>query len=175
MTLTFKIRPEDILPPAQKLAQAAGRGISNAVKRNLIERDRRGRADGLPRSGYYGEAAGGVTTNISGNLATIAIHKEGIALHYFGGVVYPTDGHKALAIPKSPISAGKRPAEFDPYREKLALVWPRGESSGTLRDRKTGDVVYLLVAKATIPPDEGVLPADQELIEAAESAMEALI
>lgn len=58
MRLDLKITvPDDILASDHELAQAAGRGVSNAVKRHLVERDARGRSDGLPRTGYYGDAA----------------------------------------------------------------------------------------------------------------------
>lgn len=176
MHLDLKITvPADILASDHELAQAAGRGISNAVKSHLVERDSRGRSDGLPRTGYYGEAAGGVTTEVSGNRAVVTIHKEGVALHYYGGVVYPTDGHKALAIPKSIQGAGKRPAEADPDQTKFALVWPKGEKTGTLRDKETDEVVYLLVPKATIPEDKTILPTEDEMKSAGMAAMEAIL
>ena len=166
--------PADILASDHELAQAAGRGVSNAVKRHLVERDSRGRSDGLPRTGYYGDAASGVTTEVSGSRAVVTIHKEGVALHYYGGVVYPTDA-KALAIPKSPATAGKRPKEFDPDHTKFALVWPKGKTAGTLRDKETDEVVYLLVSKAKIKEDKTVLPTDAELESAGMSAMEAIL
>ena len=176
MHLDLKITvPADILASDSELAQAAGRGVSNAVKRHLVERDARGRSDGLPRTGYYGDAASGVTTEVNGSRAVVTIHKEGVALHYYGGVVYPTDGHKALAIPKSIQGAGKRPAEADPDRTKFALVWPKGEKTGTLRDKETDEVVYLLVSKAKIKEDKTVLPTDAELESAGMSAMEAIL
>ena len=177
MHLTFKVSSTaDMLPPDRELAQAAGRGVSNAVKSHLMERDRRSvPAPGMPRSGYYNEAAGGVTTDVSGHSATITIHKEGVALHYYGGVVYPTSGHKALAIPKSIQGAGKRPAEADPNRTKFALVWPKGETTGTLRDKETDEVVYLLVPKATIPEDKTILPTEDEMKSAGMAAMEAIL
>ena len=176
MHLDLKITvPADILASDHELAQAAGRGVSNAVKRHLVERDSRGRSDGLPRTGYYGDAASGVTTEVSGNRAVVTIHKEGVALHYYGGVVYPTDGHKALAIPKSIQGAGKRPAEADPDHTKFALVWPKGEKTGTLRDKETDEVVYLLVSKATIPEDKTILPTEDEMKSAGMAAMEAIL
>jgi hypothetical protein len=176
MHLDLKITvPADILASDHELAQAAGRGVSNAVKRHLVERDSRGRSDGLPRTGYYGDAAGGITTEVSGSRAVVTIHKEGVALHYYGGVVYPTDGHKALAIPKSIQGVGKRPAEADPDRTKFTLVWPKGKTTGTLRDKETDEVVYLLVPKATIPEDKTILPTEDEMFEAGKSAMEAIL
>ena len=166
--------PADILASDHELAQAAGRGVSNAVKGHLVERDSRGRSDGLPRTGYYGDAASGVTTEVSGSRAVVTIHKEGVALHYYGGVVYPVDA-KALAIPKSIKGAGKRPAEADSDRTKFALVWPKGKTAGTLRDKETDEVVYLLVSKAKIKEDKTVLPTDAELESAGMSAMEAIL
>ena len=177
MHLTIKIPPaqlRDVMPSEQELAQAAGRGVSNIVKRQLVERDQSGRSDGLPRTGYYGDAASGVTTEVSGSRAVVTIHKEGVALHYYGGVVYPADA-KALAIPKSPATAGKRPAEADPDHTKFALVWPKGEKTGTLRDKETNEVVYLLVPKATIPEDKTILPSEDEMVDAGKSAMEAIL
>lgn len=176
MHLDLKITvPADILASDHELAQAAGRGVSNAVKRHLVERDSRGRSDGLPRTGYYGDAASGVTTEVSGSRAVVTIHKEGVALHYYGGVVYPTSGHKALAIPKSIQGAGKRPAEADPDHTKFALVWPKGSTTGTLRDKETDEVVYLLVPKATIPEDKTILPTEDEMQSAGMAAMEAIL
>ena len=176
MHLDLKITvPSDILASDRELAQAAGRGVSNAVKAHLVDRDGRGRSDGLPRTGYYGDAASGVTTEVSGSRAVVTIHKEGVALHYYGGVVYPTDGHKALAIPKSIQGAGKRPAEADPDRTKFALVWPKGKTTGTLRDKETDEVVYLLVPKATIPEDKTILPTEDEMKSAGMAAMEAIL
>ena len=176
MHLDLKITvPDDILASDHELAQAAGRGVSNAVKRHLVERDSRGRSDGLPRTGYYGDAASGVTTEVSGSRAVVTIHKEGVALHYYGGVVYPMEGHKALAIPKSIQGAGKRPSEADPDRTKFALVWPKGKKTGTLRDKETDEVVYLLVSKAKIKEDKTILPTEDEMFEAGKSAMEAIL
>jgi len=176
MHLDLKITvPADILASDHELAQAAGRGVSNAVKRHLVERDARGRSDGLPRTGYYGDAASGVTTEVNGSRAVVTIHKEGVALHYYGGVVYPTDGHKALAIPKVAAVAGKRPAEADPDRSKFAIVWPKGKTAGTLRDKESGEVVYLLVPKATIPEDKTILPTEDEMKSAGMAAMEAIL
>ena len=176
LTLTLKTPPSDMMPSARELAQAAGRGVSNAVKRHLADRDAQSvRSDGLPRTGYYGDAASGVTTEMAGDTAVVTIHKEGVALHYYGGVVYPTDGHKALAIPKSPSTAGKRPSEIDPDHTKFALVWPKGEKTGTLRDKETDEVVYLLVSKATIPEDKTVLPTEDEMKSAGMAAMEAIL
>ena len=163
MRLYLKIPvPTDVLPTASEFAQAAAAGVSDAVKSHLVQRDSRGRTDGLPRTGYWGDAAADVKTEFAGNRAVVTIHKEGVALHYYGGVVYPKDA-KALAIPKSPRTAGKRPAEFDPDRSKLALVWPKGEKAGTLKDKESDEVVYLLVSKATIKADATVLPTDGEL------------
>ena len=173
MRLTINIpQNNDFLPPPRELAQAGGRGISNIVKRHLVDRDRASSpAAGMPRTGYYGDAANSVTTEMNGSVSVVTIHKEGVALHYYGGVVYPTSGHKALAIPQVPAAAGRRPAEIDPSRQQLALVWPKGATAGTLRDKETDDVWYLLVAKATIPADQTVLPTESAMTDAANAAI----
>ena len=165
MRFTLAIRDaEKLLPPDRELADAAGSGVSTLVKRHLIRRDSSAAPEGeMPKSGYYGQAANSVTTEIN------------MALHYYGGIVYPGAGKKALAIPQHPATAGKRAAEFDPSRTLLSLVWPKGEKSGTLREKETGDVYYLLVARANIHADPSVLPEESAILDAANFAMESII
>ena len=164
------------MPSEREFAQAAARGVSNAVKRHLVAKDASTPPRGdMPKTGYYSDAAGSVTTEMEGKIAVVSIPKEGMSLHYYGGVVYPTSGHKALAIPQVAAVAGKRPAEVDPSRQKFALVWPKGEKTGTLRDKKTNEVIYLLVPRAPIPKDETVLPTDAAMYDAANAAMEAIL
>ena len=177
MRFTLAIRDaEKLLPPDRELADAAGRGVSKLVKRHLRRRGLSAAPEGeLPKSGYYGQAANSVTTEINGNVAVISIPKEGMALHYYGGIVYPGAGKKALAIPQHPATAGKRAAQFDPSRTLLSLVWPKGEKAGTLREKETGDVYYLLVARANIHADPSVLPEESAILDAANFAMESII
>lgn len=177
MRFTLAIRDaEKLLPPDRELADAAGRGVSTLVKRHLIRRDSSAAPEGeMPKSGYYGLAANSVTTEINGNVAVVSIPKEGMALHFYGGVIYPGAGKKALAIPKHPATAGKRAESFDPSRTLLSLVWPKGEKAGTLREKETDEVYYLLVARANIHADPSVLPEDSAMLDAANIAMEALI
>lgn len=171
----FTLPIADMIPPAGELAQAAGRGVFNEVKLNLVRKDDLSSpAPGMPKTGYYGDAANATTVEWSGTGAKITVAKEGMALHYYGGTVLPGKGKKALAIPKNPAVAGMRAAEFDPGRDKLALVWPKKSKAGTLRDKETGKVLYLLIPKATIPADPSVLPDDGAMWDAARDAMEAL-
>jgi len=170
--LQLTVPTTDLIPSRRELAEAAGRGVSNAVKRHLVERDQ-ARGSGEMRTGYYGQAANAVRTEMNGDDAFVSISKEGIALHYYGGVIYPDDA-KALAIPKRADVAGTRPKEVDPMREKFALVWPKGEKVGSLRDKENDQIVYLLVPKATIKADPTVLPSDDALLDAGQAAMEAI-
>ena len=129
----------------------------------------------MPRGHYWLDAADSAAVEAAGRGAAVTVDKEGAALHYHGGTVYPTGGRRALAIPLHPAVAGKRPAEHDPGRTLLSLAWPEGEKAGTLRDRETGEPYYLLVARARLAADPTVLPGDSELGEAARSAMEAIL
>ena len=53
--------------------------------------------------------------------------------------------------------------------------WPKGKTAGTLRDKETDEVVYLLVPKATIPEDKTILPTESEMESAGMAAMEAIL
>ena len=120
----------------------------------------------MPRSNYWSHVAQATQVIPSPPRAIVEIDHEGVLLHFQGGTIWPSQGHKALAIPLNPAVAGQNPREYDPSRQKFSLVWPKGSSAGTLRDKKTNEPYYLLVSKASIPSDQSVLPGDEALIAA---------
>lgn len=176
MNLKFTIPTvDDLLPRAEELADAWRFGIEVLIKKHLIARDESRPPNGLmPKSGFYANAAGAVRSSSSGNKAVVEIDQKGVALHFYGGIILPTNGHKALSIPKHPAVHDKKPSEFDPSRQILSLVWPKGNSAGTLRHKESGAVYYLLIPKATIPADPSVLPSEAEMLDAADKAMESI-
>ena len=172
MTLTIKMPAT--LPDGMTsatLAEAAARGISNALKRHFRARNQSSKhREGMPRSNFWAHVADSVQTEPHGNKALVSIDHEGVALHFEGGRISPKRG-KALTIPLSPAVWDRNPREADPTREKLALVWPKGKSAGILKNKETGDAWYLLVSKADIPSDTSVLPQDATLERAGSDAI----
>ena len=151
------------------VAQAMARGISLAVIRHLRHKNAIARhSKGFPKSNYYARAAQAVTTAAAGSTARVQIEHEGLALHYYGGIVYPRRG-KALAIPLDPAAAGMWPSERG---GEMSLVWPRKKRSGLLIDEKTGAAIYRLVPRAPVKADKGVLPPEPRLERAAAAAAE---
>ena len=178
MRITVAIKPnaELPLPDDRTLAEAGARGMMNLIYSHLLRRNASARRRaGMPKSDYWADAADSMKVEAVGKVGVVTIDKEGAALHYYGGIVYPTGGRKSLAIPVHPAVWDQRPAEYDPSREKLSLVWPKGEKTGTLRDKETGEPYYILVAHATIPSDRSVLPTEEALLDAARTAMEAVL
>ena len=176
MQIKVSIKGEIPLPDTRTLAEAGAAGMMDLIYNHLIERNATSRhRAGMPKSDYWADAADSMQVNIEGSKGVVTVDKEGAALHYYGGIVYPTGGHKALAIPVHPAVWDQRPAEFDPSREKLSLVWPKGSSTGTLREKETGEPYYILVAHATIPADRSVLPTEDALLDAARTAMESIL
>lgn len=177
MTVRLKLRsPERLVGDAHALAEAAARGLEVCVRRHLREKDRTAsHRPGFPRSGYYADAARDVAASVEGRVAAVEASKEGLALHYSGGTVYPKK--KALAIPMDPAVAGIWPSEANAIStggaddEPYSLVWPKGSDHGFIKDSETGDLLWLLVPKATIKADPSVFPTDEELLDAAESAI----
>lgn len=174
LRFTVKITLADLLPPDAVLAQAGARGVSNLIVRHLRARPANRR--GFPSSGYWADAADSVSVlPSSGGVAAVEIAKEGVALHYEGGTVLPKDGGKALAIPLAAEVYGKNPRKWSGFRrgdeadgdDILQLFWPKNSAHGFLKHRDTGELYYLLVPKATIKADPGVLPSDGELEAAA--------
>lgn len=176
ITIAMKPNAELPLPDTRTLAEAGAAGMMDLIYNHLIRRNSTSRhRAGMPKSDYWADAADSMQVNVEGGKGVVTIDKEGAALHYYGGVVYPTGGRKALAIPVHPAVWDQRPAEFDPSREKLSLVWPKGEKTGTLREKDTNEPYYILVAHATIPADRSVLPDDNALSDAARAAMESIL
>ena len=178
MRITVAIKPnaELPLPDDRTLAEAGARGMMNLIYSHLLRRNASARRRaGMPKSDYWADAADSMKVEAAGKVGVVTIDKEGAALHYYGGIVYPTGGRKSLAIPVHPAVWDQRPAEYDPSHEKLSLVWPKGEKTGTLRDKETGEPYYILVAHATIPADRSVLPTEDALLDAARAAMEAVL
>ena len=175
MKLTI-VPPIDALPADEELADKARSGIEELFKNHLLTRNNsRPTRGAMPKSNFYADAAESVTSSIDGNIAEITIGQKGVALHYYGGIILPTNGRKALAIPKHPAVHDEKPSAFDPSRQILALVWGKGKSAGVLKHKETNEVYFLLIPRATIPADETVLPTESATYEAATQAMESIL
>jgi len=177
MQLTIKI-PEDVgdvIPDKRTLVEAGAAGISDLVVEHLRARNQSAKhAPGMPRSNYWSEAADSVQTEMNGDVGTVSVSKEGVAIHYYGGVILPTGGKKALAFPVNPAVAGMRAAEYDPTQEKLDFVPGQKGRAPTLRDKETGEVYYVLITRQKFQPDPSVLPSESAMYAAAMGAMQSV-
>lgn len=179
MRLDFKIAEGnlDLLPDKRILAEAAARGVSDAIVRHL--RGKPSNRRGFPTSEYYADVADSVSVVASGDHAAVEISKEGAALHYEGGTVRPREGRGALAIPLAAQVYGRSPGEWSGFRrgdepgedDVLQLMWPKNATHGFLKDRDTGELLYLLVHEARIPRDPNFLPSEEALHAAGEEAI----
>jgi hypothetical protein len=178
LRFTVRVTHADLLPPDNVLAEAGARGVSNLIVRHLRARPANRR--GFPSSGYWADAADSVSVKPgSGKSAAVEISKEGVALHYEGGIVRPDAGGKALAIPLAAQVYGKNPSEWSGFQrgdeadsdDILQMFWPKNSPHGFLKERDSGELLYLLVPRATIRADRSVLPTDDQLLAAAEDAI----
>ena len=179
MHLKLQIKGAADLPlPDERVAgEAAARGLEVLVRRHLRRKNSSAQPRaGFPKTDYYADAAETVTGTFSGKTACVEVDKEGIALHYEGGTVYPKK--KALAIPIDPSVAGIWPSEYGGYSTggdyddgATSVFWPKGSSHGFIKENETGELLWLLVPHAKIPADKTVLPEDGDLLGAAEDAI----
>jgi len=174
LRFTVRVTHADLLPPDNVLAEAGARGVSNLIVRHLRARPANRR--GFPSSGYWADAAESVSVKPgSGGVAAVEVAKEGVALHYEGGTVLPKEGGKALAIPLDASVYGKNPRKWSGFRrgdepgddDVLSVFWPKNSAHGFLKERDTGNLLYLLVPSVTLRADRSVLPEDGELEAAA--------
>lgn len=167
MKLSVTVRGDFKPVDERAAAEAAAEGVSNCIVEHLRRRNTSAkRMAGMPKSDYWADAAESVTTEVDAGAATVTIEKEGVALHYYGGVVYPVRG-KALAIPIDPSVAGMNPREVNAVTGGIAMFWPKNSSHGFLKDEDSGELLWLLVARSSMKADPTVLPTVSELEQAA--------
>lgn len=170
MAVVRILNVESVVPRSRELADAAALGVADCVSEHLRKKNLTTKPNrfGMPKSNYYGEASEAVRTAVKGEtLAEVSVDYPGIALHYEGGTVRPKK--KALAIPVSPSVAGIWPSEAGAFSsgEGTSLFWPKNSRHGFIKDNASGELLWLLVPKATIPADPDVLPTDAEMLDAA--------
>ena len=180
MELTLTLPAETLVPDLETAAGITAFALEDCVREHLRRKNNgTQQRDGFPKTNYYAKASNDVTGTSSGAVATVTVGGvPGIALHYYGGTVLPKPGKKALAIPISPTVAGIWPSEASGFAtggsddEGLyAMIWPKGSDHGFIKDTETGDLLWKLVPKATIPADPTVLPTDDEMLGAANEAI----
>ena len=162
------IDPEGLIPDAHTAAEAAVRGVEALIIEHLRNKNDGTKPNrwGMPKMNYYADAAKNVEASVDGATVRVEIDHPGLAMHYEGGTVYPKK--KALAIPLDPAVADIWPSEAG---GELDVFWPKNSSHGFLKDPETGDLLWLLVPKATIPADRTVLPEDAAIEQAALDAI----
>lgn len=174
---------------------AAGRGVRRLLMDHLggLDASRPNKLGGK-RTHFYADAARNTSYEVTPDGALVHIHQQGIALHYYGGVVKPTGGRKFLTIPVDPEAYGRRAGEFN----NLEIAWGRTKSGKirpiglvtksdyvykTAKSRKsgakevvsashnTGKWMFALVLSATIPEDKSIIPDGESVELAAITAM----
>ena len=159
------IDPERLIPDAHTAAEAAVRSVEVLIIDHLREKNNSTQPNryGLPKTNYYAEAAKSVAASVDGATVRVEVDYPGLAMHYEGGTIRPKK--KALAIPVDPAVAGIWPSEYSRDHELVTMP------GGSLRDAKTGDILYILLPKVTIPADKTVLPTDEKILSEAEEAV----
>ena len=159
------IDPESLIPDAHTAAEAAVRGVEVLIIDHLREKNNSTQPNryGLPKTNYYAEAAKNVAASVDGETVRVEVEYPGLAMHYEGGTIRPKK--KALAIPIDPAVAGIWPSEYS--RDHKLFKSP----GGALGDADTGQILWVLLPKATIKADPTVLPTDEKILSEAEAAV----
>lgn len=175
MKITRLILPPDFIPDGRMTAERAGMRVADLIIKHLRKKNDRTTPNkfGMPKRNYYADAAETVLYATSGNKFEVSVGtdssdpktpSQGIALHYYGGTVYPTNGKKNIALPIDPAVAGVWPSEYDPTpKHEKTFITP----AGAIGDKETGNILYILLPHATIPADQTVLPTDDAICNAA--------
>jgi len=116
--------------PRKLLRQVGVLGMSSAVRRlpDVLNKSndgvRSGRLMSSIRAGVSGNGGGDTVFNLSDAMVEVGTNVPYAAQRQYGGPIFPTGGHKALAIPV-PIAlkrSGESPRDLDPNRTILQFV-----------------------------------------------------
>ena len=183
MKLKIQVPNDLIIDDERKAVQAMAEAVRDTFRRHLIDKGLHTAPSrfGMPHTGYWHKAANTVKVESQAGLrAVISAGAEtdspnapgqGISLHYEGGTVYPKK--KALAVPISPAVAGIWPSEAGAFanEDEYSVFWPKNSSHGFIKDNERGELMWLLLPKATIKADPTVMPTDDAMADAAIAAI----
>lgn len=187
MALEVKIslegNPSAALEAARRpILEGSARAMTNTLVRHFRERNRsRERKEGWPRSNYWAKAAESVTSEAGADRAVATVRKEGVRLHWLGGIVRPREGRRAVAIPNVPEVAGIWPSEYRGKQKSKPtfMVWKAGAQSGFIAAREKGQkgfrVLWWLREETEHDPDPTVIPSAETFAKAVEKACKAVL
>lgn len=202
MTISISITgsaPKDVQDLAANLDPAVLQHAAGKAVRGMLMEYYRGLDASRPnqvggkRTHYYAQAARSIFYEVAGDEVTAHVSQIGLALHYYGGTVYPVNA-KYLTIPIDPSAYGKSAREFDNLEMQFGLtrggkprpmflVEKAGYKYKVAKNRKTGvkevtgvshttaKLMYYLALSATIEGDESLLPSAELIDQAAMTAM----
>jgi hypothetical protein len=175
-----------------EVALVGARGAANLTRQHLFNLDERS-----PRTHFYSRAAKSIEEPVAeGQGASFTIYKVGLAQRYFGGTIAAGKGTssfsggptKYLAVGTDE-AEGKTPWEVS-QEQDIAFVPRKGDKAMLVQGMRTtvtrgpnkgqtvtravpgGRVLFWLVTEVTQEADPTVLPADEDLSEAARYHMD---
>lgn len=156
----------------------AGRAAANLIREHFRQRNLSiKRPEGRKSSNYWGNAAEAISSDADSQAAYVHIRHPGIALHYYGGTVYPRNADN-LCIPLRNELYGVWPSEAFQSGEDKTFKWTNKKTGkafiATSEDGKL-TLHYLLLKSTEHTPDRSVLPAEQDLLDAAARSLHALL
>ena len=202
MSIAVSITASDLATPAleaklaqiqpERLAGILGPGLTQFTQRHLLANGTNSR--GWPSTHFWADAARSTSFTRSESGITISINKIGVRQRYYGGPIRPVTA-KALAIPISPVSYGRVPADFpglfvlkcasgaylvqnnEGVSEKTGRTIGRTGKGGNAGRRLKSNLTFLFKLSAGVQqdPDPSVIPSEDELTETGMSIIERAI
>jgi hypothetical protein len=152
--------------------------VAESIRQHLVARDQIPNRLGGRRTHFYAAAARSTFWTASNSEGTVHIAKDGFRQRYLGGTIKPVKA-KALAIPVSPESHGRTPAEFGSELRLVILGGTAANSNTTallvLGNEPTAPVLFILVKQVTQEADPTVLPDPEAMQAEAISALEEIL
>jgi hypothetical protein len=142
---------------------------------------------GWPRTRFWEHAANSIQADPTPDGVSLYAEKQGVRQRWLGGPIEPTAGKKALTIPISPVSYGKRASDFhglfmiqtkkgaylvqhgQEISTKTGRFVKRASGGGHMERRLKASLNFLfkLSPRVEQPPNAEVVPTDDDFVTAA--------
>lgn len=169
-----------------KLARTIAEPLEGYWRRHLAALPSNKR--GWPSTGFWEQASRAVVGSPEGGTVMLRCNKQGVRQRYHGGTISAVNA-KALTIPISPVSYGRRASEFPGLfllkTKKGAYLVQRGEAIGATGNtkaagrggnndrRQRANLIFLFKLMQSVDQDANpaVIPGDDDMLSVAHTAI----
>ena len=157
----------------RSLMGEVGATFENVLQEHFDAKNRQPNKRGFKKSNFYARISRRThLTKYDDSSATVTVSDPAFAAKVYGATIRPTGGRKAIAIPLTEATYGKRPSQLN-WRAKLKLI-PGKPGKPSLLALQDGEKIipqFVLLKSVSTPADPTALPESSDVNEALHAAI----